>query len=1559
MAGANQIDIQINSVLNSQANTYNLNQIKDSVRKAQQAIKTGNSQALAEAEAQYAKITGKKPAQAKIMVEAVVDPKTGNLTNQLKVDAGVMDPILKAQKKSLALHSQEEQAYASQLQGLKNLRDARVAMNKKHGVGVNRWAQEKMAIYDMDTQIKKMEESLVKLKTPASLKGQLAEVNQQLSMTPRHILDMNTGLTKSNPKFLELSAKSKQLSKELDMVAVSGKGFGTAMKGVGNAVNTAMGLIGAVVATLAALGAVMNSVVGRQKQIQQLTLTLEGVGVSIGQQEAVMASAKEIALSYGVSLGKVEGAYKRLAPAILESGGTLKDTEGAISSIAARTTMLGLNTEQAGRYIEAFAQVMGKGKLQSEELNQQFSELDGGLRGQLKNWLAVNRGIEDFDEAMKNGEITADVFLEAFDGINTEIREKFLRSIDDTNKALNKLGQEGGMTIAQFQAKMDTLTKIGLEEVGRTLAPIGTALAKMYAQFVMVFTKIATEMPGLQALWKGLSHVIGSTLVNSFGALMLILGGVMELINKITLAVMRLYEEMKKVPVLGGALEALEGIIANSTGPMDAAIDNFSKLSDETKGLDKELLSLQEELAELNKEWEGKEKTKEYQEALDALNTKIAREELNKLDAKLKEDLGKAEIRKKELEEEKKKEEEKLQIIADALKERLELEKEALEEEKQGIKELKQEAKKRYSEEKEAMKKAHASKMDALKEEEDAIKTNYETTKNALDNADKAAKKRFENEKDKLDEAKEAAERRYEADIAGINRAKAAAQGMYDQQIADLDKVIGKLEERHEAEAAAEKAAISSAKSSLSAVSDHYDAQIDAVNDKYDAIEAGLDREREAAEAAYELESNRLDQLESATKATFDRQIDGIKDAADASKRAHDSRKTQLQDELRYVKDVFDATRDRINAERNASQSASDGRIKSLEEMTPAERQLAALEIYDLKKKASDKTISSRERLEAQARLERMAREEQIEAEREAEAARQAAFEKQEREAEQAYLAEKERIETQMRANEEAERQRQEAFRIREAEYLAAKEQALAKIAADQEVADQRRDAAVTAIDAKEKIAAGNREAEITTLESAKNKTISALEGRIAAMEKQHEEAQERRKDEVDDLEDKKDEAKDRLEERIKEFDRQEEEFKNARKDKLEEIEDEKDRLVGVEQERLEEYDRMYEDLKRWRMRKEQDVDDKRERIKEDEKSRQQDLKGKYQELYDYYDDRLDDVETAMEDIEDEAKDIDEQVKNATTSQQNLDIAASATNATLQTQLGKVEAIGREYDDILTTVKDIQVRQASIRRAPGGGGSTGTTTTTSGGTGAGNTGLFGDNGLPSVSDSLQGLGAISTANTGLANTVGTLEDVANTLSNVSEKGIVDGLAQSAAESVVNAVQDNLNVVVEIAPMFGGGSWAQAQADRMQNDLFARKSGGAVAGGTRYKVNEQGQEGFLSSSGQLSAIKTPRLGKWTAPTSGTVINAKAWAKIKKASGGSIPKDLMQRAMGRNGVSVGQSAMPSQDGLINTVMNALGSMASGDNFNNNITITSDNPTKSAGDMMVSLARMRHRR
>jgi hypothetical protein len=64
----------------------------------------------------------------------------------------------------------------------------------------------------------------------------------------------------------------------------------------------------------------------------------------------------------------------------------------------------------------------------------------------------------------------------------------------------------------------------------------------------------------------------------------------------------------------------------------------------------------------------------------------------------------------------------------------------------------------------------------------------------------------------------------------------------------------------------------------------------------------------------------------------------------------------------------------------------------------------------------------------------------------------------------------------------------------------------------------------------------------------------------------------------------------------------------------------------------------------------------------------------------------------------------------------------------------------------------------------------------------------------------------------------------------------------------------------------------------------RWAGGPVSAGTSYRVNELGQEGFLSNSGNLSAIMKPRNATWRPTSSGTVIPANIWSKLKGARNG---------------------------------------------------------------------------
>lgn len=167
-------------------------------------------------------------------------------------------------------------------------------------------------------------------------------------------------------------------------------------------------------------------------------------------------------------------------------------------------------------------------------------------------------------------------------------------------------------------------------------------------------------------------------------------------------------------------------------------------------------------------------------------------------------------------------------------------------------------------------------------------------------------------------------------------------------------------------------------------------------------------------------------------------------------------------------------------------------------------------------------------------------------------------------------------------------------------------------------------------------------------------------------------------------------------------------------------------------------------------------------------------------------------------------------------------------------------------------------------------------------------------------------------------------------------------AETAANRI-NSIWDNIKNVGKAINDYVKNQWDQAtKGDNavLQN----RFAGGPVTGGTKYTVNELGQEAFLSSSGKLSLINAPSFGTWKAPGSGTVIPAHLTKGLAIPSGG---------------VKLNSSAGANSMRASGSVGSAMAAIRAGDNINNTISIQSDNVNKTASDMLVELTKIRHRR
>ena len=585
-----------------------------------------------------------------------------------------------------------------------------------------------------DEAIKKDRESLT------SLKGQLRQATQQRDAVRRLVVstDKYGKIVKSvNPEWRKQNQQVQELNRKIaDASGNWMKMITSRIPGGKNVMALANGLtqIGfaaaGVVQAFQAINAAFAPVIARTKQLQGLDLAFQGFGLTAEQSAQIMEVAKTQAFTYGASLTQLEKGYKRLTPAIMNGGGSMDDVAQAMASLSARTTTLGLNSEQTGRYSEAFAQVMGKGKLQGEELNQQFSELDGALRGQIASYAAAKYGITDFEKAMQKGEVTAKMFLEAFNAISEDMRENLAGSVTEVQSRIDELN------VAQLQNISDTLNNITLESLGETFGKFGKQMMSVKLMIEQFFANLATTMPNFQNLVSGfmtfLGGIIQGTVVLILGVLKVLMAGlegVLELIGKAINGIKALIE------ALPGGSAALKGI-GDAFG---ATVKGMQDFTDSWLAVDDSILGAQDGLSDMdgrllvlqNKLKEGKITVEEYVRALDEFKAK-AEQDINtaaieRLNEKIKE--YKAELKGLETEQKAAK------SIFDQEKEKLDLLKESVrnyfDEQKEMIAQRKESVTEAYDREIEGIKRAG----DAMKQRHSVEMSNLKARNAEIQNA--------------------------------------------------------------------------------------------------------------------------------------------------------------------------------------------------------------------------------------------------------------------------------------------------------------------------------------------------------------------------------------------------------------------------------------------------------------------------------------------------------------------------------------------------------------------------------------------------------------------------------------------------------------------------------------------------------------------------------------------------------------------------------------------------------------------------------------------------------
>lgn len=201
----------------------------------------------------------------------------------------------------------------------------------------------------------------------------------------------------------------------------------------------------------------INQFVSQTKRVQSFSLALGNVGLSTNEVSRAFQQANDTANNLGAPLEQVEKSYKRMVPALQAVGASTEEADRFIESITARTQVLGLSTEESGRLLEAFAQVLSKGKLQSEELNQQISELDGAFRTQLAEAIGVST--QELEGLIAAGDITADRFVKAVGQMENGVTE------------LTGRVAAGNTTVQQLQNIIANIQTRNIRAIAQALEP--------------------------------------------------------------------------------------------------------------------------------------------------------------------------------------------------------------------------------------------------------------------------------------------------------------------------------------------------------------------------------------------------------------------------------------------------------------------------------------------------------------------------------------------------------------------------------------------------------------------------------------------------------------------------------------------------------------------------------------------------------------------------------------------------------------------------------------------------------------------------------------------------------------------------------------------------------------------------------------------------------------------------------------------------------------------------------------------------------------------------------
>lgn len=334
---------------------------------------------------------------------------------------------------------------------------------------------------------------------------------------------------------------------------------------------------------------------------------ITGFATVVGVKTAAQIESATNALKYLLPAGvDVEKLLDRLKKTAIESpifdttdliqyaqkftaaGVEIDKTERFLKAFSNIALVTGANTDEANRAVVAITQAFGKGKLQSEELNQQLGEAMPSALKLLRDGLGVTQ--EELNEMVKTGQISGDDLIDVFTRIGES--KKFVDGAAEGAKTLNGAWQElkeslqtqlGQFFLDNSQKIKDAISKLGptLSKLIEAAGPVFLKLIDYFGKAVDYFSRIVdwyTKLnPGTQDL---ILKIIG--LATVLGPIILVVGSFMGAIAGLAAGLAALTSTAGLV---------IAGVVAIGAGIAAAVvyIKNFLSKNDEVRNKIKEV----------------------------------------------------------------------------------------------------------------------------------------------------------------------------------------------------------------------------------------------------------------------------------------------------------------------------------------------------------------------------------------------------------------------------------------------------------------------------------------------------------------------------------------------------------------------------------------------------------------------------------------------------------------------------------------------------------------------------------------------------------------------------------------------------------------------------------------------------------------------------------------------------------------------------------------------------------------------------------------------------------